>query len=75
LPGSIDRSIGVVATTGPRGGLVAERLPWFVPGVGFADWLIATPAAFERGGAGVRGTGFFDNTWRWSPADSAFNAP
>jgi dienelactone hydrolase len=75
LPGSTDRSIGVVATTGPRGGLVAERLPCFVPGLGFADWLIATPAVFERGWAGVRGTGFFDNTWRWSPADSAFNAP
>jgi hypothetical protein len=74
-PGHPGRSIGVVAATGARGALVVDRLPWTAPNLGFADWLITTPAMFERGWAGIRGTGFFDRRWRYANEDSAFNAP
>jgi predicted esterase len=62
--GSDSARVGVVGVSGPEGERAAERAPYFVSGVAYPDWVVYDATVLERGFAGVRGAGFFDNSWR-----------
>ncbi|MEZ0326351.1 MAG: prolyl oligopeptidase family serine peptidase [Fimbriimonas sp.] len=56
--------IGVVAGTGLVGSRVLDRLPVFVSGVAYSDWIVVSPAAITEGTKGILGAGNFANDWR-----------
>jgi poly(3-hydroxybutyrate) depolymerase len=62
-PGSDRALVGVVGGSGVVGMRLTERLPYFVSGVGYPDWLVFGPEAMAQGSAGVRGAGFFGIDW------------
>jgi hypothetical protein len=62
-PGSDVASVGVVSGTGPAGMRLTDRLPYFVSGVAYPDWIVLGPETLTKGSAGVRGAGFFGNDW------------
>jgi WD40 repeat protein/tRNA A-37 threonylcarbamoyl transferase component Bud32/predicted esterase len=56
--------VGIVAGTGLPGLRLTERLPVFVSGVAYPDWLVFDTSSLTRGSAGWRGAGYFDDHWR-----------
>lgn len=66
-----DALVGVVAPTGNAGAIIADRLPFFLSGAGFPDFLVLTPSMLSdtttRGCEGVLGAGFFDHDWKLEP--------
>ncbi len=64
--------VGAIASTGPVGMRLTQRVPYFVSGVGVPDWIVIGADAMEKGLAGVRGAGFFANDWGLSAEDSAW---
>ena len=64
--------VGVVAGTGPAGLRLTERLPYFVSGVAYPDWIVIGPEMLQSGSAGVRAAGFFNNDWQLDPGQSAW---
>jgi hypothetical protein len=56
-------SVGVVSSTGLPGLHLTERIPYFSSGVEFPDCTILDTDMLLKGYAGVRMTGFFDNSW------------
>ena len=64
--------VGVVGCTGRGGSKLADRLPYFVSGVAYPDWTIIGADAALKGNAGVRGTGFFGNDWKFAASESAW---
>jgi len=42
---------------------LTDRLPYFVSGVAYPDWIVLGPETLTKGSAGVRGAGFFGNDW------------
>lgn len=74
-PGSDMASVAVVTGSGLPGLRATDRLPVFVSGVGFPDFLLLTPEAFLQGSAGVRGAGFFGNDWSVASGEFAWSAP
>ncbi|MBM4112427.1 MAG: hypothetical protein FJ253_03485, partial [Phycisphaerae bacterium] len=62
-PDSTTASVGAVAGTGPIGQRLAERMPYFVSGVGFPDLTVLEADMLQTGLAGVRAAGFFGNDW------------
>lgn len=64
-PGSDRAQVAAVAMTGLGGGRLADRLPYFVSGVGYPDWLVLGPS-------GVRGTGYFGVDWKLETGESAW---
>jgi dienelactone hydrolase len=71
-PGSDTASVGVIAGTGLAGLRVTERLPYFVSGVAYPDWVVLGLDALEKGIAGVRGTGYFGDDWGVATGESAW---
>lgn len=65
-PGSARASVGVVFGTGGAGLRLTERLPYFLSGVGFPDYLIVEPEILEGKIGGVAAAGFFGLDWRFS---------
>lgn len=68
VPGPGKVLAGLVAPTGAAGGVAANRLPFFLSGAGFPDYLVIDAKMLgdtaAKGTAGVIGAGFFDRTWR-----------
>ncbi|MEW6198188.1 MAG: ChaN family lipoprotein [Planctomycetota bacterium] len=71
-PGSDRALVGVVGGTGPPGMRLTERLPYFVSGVAYPDWIVLGTDVLRDGTAGIRGAGFFSNDWQIDPAQSAW---
>jgi poly(3-hydroxybutyrate) depolymerase len=63
-PGSDRAVVGVVTGTGVAGMRLTDRLPYFVSGVGYPDFLLLASATLVKGSAGVRGAGFFGLDWQ-----------
>jgi hypothetical protein len=72
-PGSDRALVGVVGGSGLVGMRLTERLPYFVSGVGYPDWLVFGPDALARGSAGVRGAGFFGLDWGVTTGEAAWH--
>jgi poly(3-hydroxybutyrate) depolymerase len=62
-PDSDRAVVAAVAGSGPAGMRLTERLPYFVSGVAYPDWVVLGPDALSKGAEGVRGVGFFGNDW------------
>lgn len=64
--------------TAPGGGdgslraWAGERLPYFVSGVVYPDWLVANSTVLTRGVEGLIGSGFFGNDWKIESGDAAW---
>jgi dienelactone hydrolase len=54
--------VAAIAGSGTEGFRLTERLPYFVSGVGFPDWMLETDATLRKGMAGVLGAGYFSPT-------------
>jgi hypothetical protein len=52
---------------------LTDRMPYFVSGVHYPDWLIARPTMLAEGIDGVIGAGFFDHAWQYDGDSSAWN--
>lgn len=70
--GSEKSLVGAVASTGPAGGRLTERLPILVSRVGYPDWMLIQSDALRSGDRGVLAAGFFANDWSFDPSQSAF---
>jgi len=68
-PNSAEASVGFVGGTGLAGMRSVERLPVFVSGVGYPDYLVVTPDAWRGGSKAVVAAGFFANDWSLPPLD------
>ena len=64
--------LGVIGGTDLVGMRLCDRLPVFVSGVAYPDWIVLSPEALAQGTRGVVGAGYFDNRWMPSPTDSAW---
>jgi hypothetical protein len=62
-PGSDRALVGVVSGSGVAGMRLADRLPYFVSGVGYPDCIVLGPETLSRGVEGVRVAGFFGSDW------------
>jgi len=62
-PGSDRGLVGVVAGTGPIGRRLANRIPYFVSGVGIPDCMLLSAESLAVGWDGVRAAGYFGNDW------------
>jgi poly(3-hydroxybutyrate) depolymerase len=72
-PNSDTASVAVVSGTGISGMRLTDRLPYFVSGAGFPDWLIARTAILADGTAGLRAAGFFGPDWDVRSGQSAWS--
>lgn len=64
--------VGVVSGTGLAGRRLTDRLPYFVSGVQYPDWIVLDATMLERGVQGVMGAGFFGNAWEYDTRQSAW---
>jgi hypothetical protein len=71
-PGSDRALVGVVSGTGPTGLRLTERLPYFVSGVAYPDWIVVGSEMLQSGKDGVRAVGFFGNDWQVDPEQSGW---
>jgi len=62
-PGSSVASVGAVAGTSVKGMKLTSRLPVFVSGVAYPDFMIWSADALQSGMEGIRCAGFFGNDW------------
>ncbi len=69
-PGSDRTLVGIVSGTGLPGLRLTERLPYFVSGVAYPDWIVIGPEMLQAGIGGVRAAGFFGNNWLMDPEQS-----
>ncbi|MCC6908632.1 MAG: prolyl oligopeptidase family serine peptidase [Phycisphaerales bacterium] len=67
-----DSLVAAVSGTGLPGGRLTDRFTYFVSGVHYPDWYIASPEVLTDGIGGVIGAGFFDQQWQVDPAQSAW---
>lgn len=67
--------VGVVASTGRKGAEVATRLPYFVSGVAYPDWIVIGAESALLGNQGIRGAGFFGNDWKVDSGEQAWRSP
>ncbi len=74
-PGSERAMVGVVSGTGLAGRRLTDRLPYFVSGVQYPDWIVLDATMLERGVHGVIGAGFFGNSWEVDARQSAWRDP
>lgn len=67
--------VGVIGATDARSMAQAARLPILTSGVAYPDWCVFGEDWLSAGLGAVVGAGFFDNTWRIGPADTAWRTP
>jgi hypothetical protein len=63
-------SVAVVSGSGDVGQRLTNRLPYFLAGTGFPDWMILDHNLYLQGVGGIVGAGFFDNSWKLAPSES-----
>jgi dienelactone hydrolase len=68
-PGSVGASVGVVGGSGLIGMRLTDRLPYFVSGVEYPDYLVLNPDTLTAGLSGVRLAGFFGSDWTISTGE------
>jgi predicted esterase len=68
-PGSLRASVGVVGGSGLTGMRLTDRLPYFVSGVEYPDYLVLNPDTLINGISGVRLAGFFGPDWSISTGE------
>jgi poly(3-hydroxybutyrate) depolymerase len=71
-PASDTASVGVVAGTGRHGMEITTRLPYFVSGVEYPDFVILDENMPLHGPDGVVAAGFFDTSWSLTPGLTAW---
>ncbi|MFQ5653199.1 MAG: prolyl oligopeptidase family serine peptidase [Planctomycetota bacterium] len=71
-PGSDTALVAVVCGSGLPGMRLADRLPYFVSGVAYPDWMVLGPEVLTVGSTGVRGAGFFGIDWSVEAGDFAW---
>lgn len=70
--GDANALVGAVASTGRKGAMLADRLPYFVSGVAYPDWTLLGADVALNGNAGIRAAGYFDNHWNLAEGESAW---
>ncbi len=71
-PGSDRALVGAIAGTGLHGMRLTDRLPYFVSGVGYPDWIVLEGSAMTRGLEGIRGAGYFGRVWKLDAGEFAW---
>lgn len=71
-PDSETALVGVVGGSGIIGMRLTERLPYFISGVAYPDWIVLGADVLRDGTCGIRGAGFFGNDWQVDPRQSAW---
>jgi poly(3-hydroxybutyrate) depolymerase len=64
--------VGVVGGTGITGLKMTDRLPYFVSGVAYPDWIVVEPDVLMEGNDAIVGAGFFDTDWLLSERDTVW---
>ncbi len=59
-----DALVAVISGTGLAGMRSTDRLPYFVSGVHYPDWVVFGPSVWSEGTDGVTSAGFFSNAWQ-----------
>lgn len=62
-PDSAIASVAVIAGSGMAGLRMCDRLPYFLAGTAYPDYLVVGADALERGTRGIVTAGFFGNDW------------
>lgn len=62
-PGSAVACVMTVSGTGMSGFRLTNRLPFFVSGAGFPDYLLIGPEVLASGSKAIKSAGFFENDW------------
>jgi uncharacterized iron-regulated protein len=63
-PRTPGRLVAVVGGSGIAGMRLTERLPYFLAGVHYPDWIVLSPEMLIDGNAGVVAAGFYDHAWQ-----------
>lgn len=71
-PGSDRALVGAVSGTGLHGMRLTDRLPLFVSGVAYPDWIVLDGSSLTRGLEGVRAAGYFGPDWQIDSGESAW---
>ena len=71
-PRSSIAHVGVIAGTGAAGMRLLDRLPVFIAGVAYPDWVVMDSTTLVKGVDGVRSAGFFGNDWSMERAQAAW---
>jgi pimeloyl-ACP methyl ester carboxylesterase len=71
-PGSDTALVGAVSGTGLPGLRLTDRLPYFVSGVAYPDWIVLDGMSLTRGVEGIRGAGYFGLDWKVESGESAW---
>ena len=74
-PGSKQAMVAIVAGTGPAGLRLTERMPYFMAGVAYPDWIVFGPDTLQTGPTGIRAAGFYNADWQYDPTQSALREP
>lgn len=72
-PDSNTASVGVICGTGVSGMRLADRLPYFVSGIGYPDCLVMSPDVLQQGADAILVAGFFGNDWSVGNGEFAWN--
>jgi len=73
MKGAPNTSVGVIAGTGLKGMMAANANQYFAGASGFPDFMIFRLGMLQNGAAAIDMTGFFDNDWKLSPAETVTN--
>ncbi len=71
-PGSDAALVGAIAGTSAEGMRISNRMPYFVSGVAYADFVAVRNEALSNGGMAIVGAGFFGNDWSLERGDFAW---
>ncbi len=74
-PDSRAASVGVISGTGPAGMRLTDRMPTFLAGVHYPDYLIVGPEVLTDDSKGVRVTGYWSADWMMDEAQQAWHIP
>lgn len=70
--GTKDGLVGVVSGTGVIGAQATNRLPIFLSGCEYPDWVVFRPNVLMSGPAACIAAGFYGNDWAIDPSQSQF---
>jgi hypothetical protein len=74
-PDSDVAAVAAVTGTGITGLRLTDRLPFFVSGVGYPDFVLFGPETFTKGLSGVKAAGFFGNDWSVERGEFVWQPP
>ncbi|MBL9137910.1 MAG: prolyl oligopeptidase family serine peptidase [Verrucomicrobiales bacterium] len=72
-PDSEVASVAVISGTGMAGLRMCDRLPYFMAGTAYPDYLVVGTDALARGNRGIVTAGFFGNDWSLADGASAWS--